>query len=298
MKIILSRKGFDSGTGKRPSFITSSGDLVSLPIPDRPNAQHRTTYQKLATPIGTLGTILPSIKARTKGKHPQPILGHDLAHLDPDLLQNSITRNGTWAGAFGQRTSGAVDILIKDDVGPGDLFLFFGWFKERSGTFPTPPYQRGAPDLHVVFGYLQVEAVFKNPQIPQLLMGYPGLSDHPHVCAPRNINPKNRLFVARQNLTLPGVSNQLAGSGLFKFHPKLVLTRKDSYGSWKSRSRWLLRNIGKNSNQQPPFIRDAGVFKNWQRVGSDWEVTDFGRGQEFIIDSSFPGALPWACSFF
>lgn len=33
MKIILSRKGFDSSTGKRPSFITQSGELVSLPIP-------------------------------------------------------------------------------------------------------------------------------------------------------------------------------------------------------------------------------------------------------------------------
>jgi Nucleotide modification associated domain 3 len=161
MKIILSRKGFDSGTGKQPSFITSSGDLVSLPIPDRFNAQHQTTYQKVNTPLGLLGPMLPAINARTKGKPPQPILGHALAHLDPDLWQCSIPRADTWIGAYGPRTTGGVNILIKHKVGPGDLFLFFGWFKKLSHKFPAAPvYQPGAPDLHVVFGYLQIEDVY------------------------------------------------------------------------------------------------------------------------------------------
>jgi len=34
MKVILSRKGFDSGSGGIPSPILTNGDLVSLPIPD------------------------------------------------------------------------------------------------------------------------------------------------------------------------------------------------------------------------------------------------------------------------
>jgi putative DNA base modification enzyme with NMAD domain len=290
MKIILSRKGFDASTGKRPSFITQNGDLVSLPIPDRPNAAHSTTYQKITTAIGTLDTILPSIKAR--------ILGHNLAHLDPDLCQSSITRNGTWVGAFGPRTRGGVNIPIQHNVGPGDLFLFFGWFKEQSTTYPNPPYKRGAPHLHVVFGYLQVDAVYQNHQISQLLHKYPGLSNHPHVCTPRNAAANNRIFVASQTLSLPGVSSR-PGWGLFNYDPKLVLTRKKKNGVWEPRGHWLLRNLATNSNQQPPFIRNAGVFRNWRQVGYDWEVTDFGRGQEFLIDTcNFPGALSWARTFF
>jgi hypothetical protein len=35
MKIILSRKGFDSSSGGVPSPIFSDGDMLSLPIPDR-----------------------------------------------------------------------------------------------------------------------------------------------------------------------------------------------------------------------------------------------------------------------
>src|SRR5258707_756229 len=102
MKIILSRKGFDSSTGRRPSFITQKGELVTLPIPDRPNAKHNTTYQAITTPIGSLGQILPAIKARTKGKPSQLLTGNELAHLDPDLAKNSISRpSGKWVGAFG-----------------------------------------------------------------------------------------------------------------------------------------------------------------------------------------------------
>jgi hypothetical protein len=180
MEIILSRKGFDSSTGKRPSFITQSGKLVSFPIPETSGAQHKTTYQAITTPIGSLGPILPLINARTKKTKSipsEPLLGHHLAHLDPDLSRSLITRNnGTWIGTFGQRTSQEVDILIEHGVDHGDLFLFFGWFKKQSQTFPQSPYERGAPNLHVVFGYLQVEAVYKNSQIQQLLQQYPGLT--------------------------------------------------------------------------------------------------------------------------
>jgi hypothetical protein len=59
------------------------------------------------------------------------------------------------------------------------------------------------------------------------------------------------------------------------------------------------RGIGTGSNKQPPFVRDSGLFKNWRHAGNDWEVTDFGIGQEFLIDSNlFPGALCWAQSLF
>ncbi len=42
MKIIISRKGFDSGSGGYPSPILPSGELCSLPIPEpMPDIQSR-----------------------------------------------------------------------------------------------------------------------------------------------------------------------------------------------------------------------------------------------------------------
>ena len=41
MKVILSRKGFDSVNGKMPSAIMPNGDLVSMPIPSPGDAMVR-----------------------------------------------------------------------------------------------------------------------------------------------------------------------------------------------------------------------------------------------------------------
>ena len=43
MKIILSRKGFDSQNGKAPSPIMPNGDLISMPIP----TEDKDRYQDL-----------------------------------------------------------------------------------------------------------------------------------------------------------------------------------------------------------------------------------------------------------
>ena len=44
-------------------------------------------------------------------------------------------------------------------VGVGDVFLFFGWFKEVRQTAKGLAYRRGAPDLHVLFGWQGVLCV-------------------------------------------------------------------------------------------------------------------------------------------
>jgi hypothetical protein len=44
MKIILSRKGFDSGSGGCPSPIFPDGSLMSLPIPDK---QSKISYNEI-----------------------------------------------------------------------------------------------------------------------------------------------------------------------------------------------------------------------------------------------------------
>ena len=93
MKIIFSRKGFDSGSGKVPSPIFPDGSLVSLPIPDKNSTIE---YSHINTPNGVeMGGLVEKL---TKGRIPQ----HFKAHLDPDLFRGSLKRERGWQPAFGQ----------------------------------------------------------------------------------------------------------------------------------------------------------------------------------------------------
>ncbi len=88
MKIILSRKGFDSSLGKVPSPIFPSGELCSLPIPES-NSNNSTRYEEIKVGDRFLGAIVNEL---TQGK----IKGDARAHLDPDLNSGSITRQENW----------------------------------------------------------------------------------------------------------------------------------------------------------------------------------------------------------
>ena len=104
MKIIFSRKGFDSTAGGIPS-IKIGKKLQSLPIPYKKNTL--TTYNHL-----NLGK---DVKYLSKNK----IRPSDTCHHDPNLI----------TGQFGQ-VGAAQTHLENNKVGTGDLFLFWGWFRE------------------------------------------------------------------------------------------------------------------------------------------------------------------------
>src|SRR5690348_14530575 len=95
MKIILSRKGFDSASGGVPSPIMPDGRLVSLPIPYEKN---ELTFGQLALevdgdPIGKLVTDLTRNRFTDKSR----------CHLDPDLNRDAVRRRPVnWRPAFGQ----------------------------------------------------------------------------------------------------------------------------------------------------------------------------------------------------
>jgi hypothetical protein len=106
VRIIFSRKGFDSGVGGVPSPIID-GRPISLPIPT--NRRSETTYADLG--------LSEIVEAATKGR----IAGTSLCHHDPMFEQGRC--------AFGQ-TGAAQAHLANNAVGVGDVFLFFGLFAE------------------------------------------------------------------------------------------------------------------------------------------------------------------------
>jgi Nucleotide modification associated domain 3 len=128
MKLIFSRKGFDSASGGAPSPIIE-GEPRSLPIP-KGRYPSKTSYSAAG-----FGDIVERATKRLK----RPILASELCHEDPMFC------NGRWA--FGQ-CGAAQSHLKKNKVGDGDVFLFYGLFA-CDGRDPH----------HRIFGYLKVEEV-------------------------------------------------------------------------------------------------------------------------------------------
>ena len=95
MKIVLSRKGFDSGTGQVASPILPSGELCSLPIPEPMPCSRSKRYTEIMMGNHSLGAVVSDL---TRGK----IKPDTAAHLDPDLSFGSIPRLENWKPLFGQ----------------------------------------------------------------------------------------------------------------------------------------------------------------------------------------------------
>ena len=152
MRIIFSRKGFDSSAGGGPSPIVN-GAPVTLPIPA--GAASQTTYSDLG--LGELAA-----KA-SRGK----LSGDDLCHHDPMFLDDGTC-------AFGQ-CGAAQTHLKRQGVGLGDVFLFFGLFAEE---------ETGEPH-HRIFAYLRVdEMVPLSGGAPKELVDLA----HPHALAMHHSN--------------------------------------------------------------------------------------------------------------
>lgn len=273
MRLILSRKGFDSGAGRKPSPILPDGSMVSLPIPERDSG---TTYGELSWRGEPLA---PLIEQLTKGRVP----ARYGVHMDPDLRQETLPRKRGWRPSLGQ-VGAAQTVLARAGVGLGDVFLFFGWFREAESGPHGLRYVRGAPNLHVLFGWLQVGEVLALGQDRP-----PGWADrHPHVVQPQRTH--NTLYVASDELRIDGRGTGLAGAGTFDhYSPALRLTQEGE----RLRSRWSLPGWMLPVSGEPclGYHDDPG---RWRRVGDRVLLDAVARGQEFVLDATgTPEAGRW-----
>ena len=133
MRIVLSRKGLDSGSGGGPSPIVGRaaaegdhGRPVSLPIPCR-SGTSRTTY-------GALG-LGDHVSRASRGRFGPD----DPCHDDPMFTPDGRCLLG--------QCGAAQTHLERQGVGPGDVFVFFGLFADEAGR----------DRHHRIFGYLVVE---------------------------------------------------------------------------------------------------------------------------------------------
>lgn len=197
LRVVLSRKGFDTGSGGAPSPIVS-GRPISLPIPTRRRSV--TTYADLG-----LGEHVEKV---TRGK----IARDHLCHEDPMFTGGQCI--------FGQ--CGAAQSHLRNQcVGIGDVFLFFGLFSHEST----------GERHHRIFGFLRVKEVGSPSSMPSLNKL---ARSHPHTLGEWNEN--NSVYLGEGGvaltahdalrLTQPGgplrhwiVPNWLGPAGL-SFHGK------------------------------------------------------------------------------
>lgn len=248
-KISFSRKGFDSASGGFPSPIMPDGTLLSLPIPD--SGDYENKYGDLTWDNRSLAEIIQELNPNS------PLVASSHCHLDPDLRAELKPRLDGWIPAFGQH-DGRVTHLDNQGFDVGDLFLFFGLFRQTEYHNGRLRFVPSAPNQHILFGYLQVaEIIRKEEDVPDWLKTHPH-SKHSYWYK------KNALYIASDKLSfLP----HLSGSGCFDFRQELVLT-KPGY----SCSRW----------QIPDGFRSLTISnassKSWH---SDY--LQLPRGQEYVF---------------
>jgi len=271
MKLILSRKGFDSTSGGCASPILPDDRLRSLPIPCKEDTiKFSEIYEKEEE--YSIGEIVKSLPSRLKC---------DTAHLDPDIDFKSIVRNGIeekdWRGVFGQG-DGAQTHLDEQKVKDGDLFLFYGWFRKTTIDKPEGlefKKRKEAPDLHVIWGWLQIdtEGIVKvtKDNVQEIIAKYPWIENHPHIhIAKRGEKYKRKdgtpieksaIYIGKKELNIPGLElkSSLPGYGIFKkFKPVLQLTADGKSRSfWNPKINWLVENMSKHRQEHVCDISKA-----------------------------------------
>jgi len=252
MKIILSRKGFDSTAGGYPSPIIDN-KIISLPIPDEKDSikysdlifTKNKSYFDLMKELG-----IKNINKDTK------------CHLDPDLEASTIKCRGKdWRPLLGQ-IEASQSHLENQGVSVGDLFLFFGWFRKTRINAKNQLEYFG-PDFHMIFGYLRIGEIIKTKNNKNIEKW---LNYHSHIKRTEWLNKKtNTLYIASNKKQFEGINE----GKILKFNNNLILTKNGH-----PRSHWSL----------PDFFRETKISYH----PNAWREEYFqsaGRGQEFVITS-------------
>jgi len=285
VKIILSRKGVDSSSGGFASPVFEDGSMLSIPIPDK-RASVRYRDIKCDYPNRSIEkcSVAKLVRDLSNGK----LKGSEKAHLDPDLDCNSLERAPKWRALFGQH--GAAQSHLKSlNIGAGDVFLFFGWFKQVELYRRRWRYVPGAPDLHIIFGWMQIVSVESASEIKQSEK-YNWAHYHPHCLA--EFSGCNVIYTARKKLNLPG--SKVAGAGIFRqYDERLCLTEKGA-----SRSNWSLP-LWMHPQGRDSTLSYHSDIKRWRKETGCVKLKSVARGQEFVLDlEHYPEGVDWLRGLF
>ena len=287
-RVIISRKGFDSSTGKTPAYpspIYKDGRIFSIPIHmtknSPPDVFGKVNYQGF-----NAFEVIQYIYSFSRNG--SPYSEKDTCHFDPNL---SVT-----PGLFGQAGDDQRE-LEKGGVSAGDLFLFFGFFRNYSKN-PSIKLNRGSNGCHHFFGWLQIEEIISGTELIRDFCENLGVR-HPHGYGQW---ANNTLYVGSRNLISSFGELRGKGSGLFpQTHGDLILSDlKDHKKSmWKMPEKYF-RKITKEHEPDEMFVtrnlKPKGP-KAWFDPDNLLIDTNRGNWQELVLDGDkFPSIEEWAHS--
>ena len=261
MKVILSRKGFDSSNGGCPSPIMPGGTLLSIPIPSNDDV----SYSDIGWNGKTYAEILKQINPKRKYKG---------CHVDPDIRDNRVKSVSNWKPAFGQ-TGAAQGLLSNAGVEPGDIFLFFGWFRQIEETDKGYCYSSKKPDdfyhgndLQVIFGYMQIGKILtEKKDIKKYIW-------HPHAFKGYDRDANNVLYIPSKCLSF---NPAMKGYGSLDFRKDRVLTMIG-----KGRATW----------NEYDFLMPEHVYGNKKNSAKGEGLYYAGIWQELVVYES-KGLIEW-----
>tara|TARA_R110002096_G_scaffold366876_1_gene560200 strand:+ start:1042 stop:1884 length:843 start_codon:yes stop_codon:yes gene_type:complete len=275
MKLILSRKGFDSSAGGCPSPVFPDRSFYTLPIPD---SRSRITYGDIRHEGLNVGKLVADLTGDRRG-------GARKAHLDPDLIADAYPRETGWRPCLGQ-TGAAQGHLRKQQVGEGDLFLFFGLFRDVEKQGRCWQFVKQARPFHGLWGWLQIGEVYRIDELSDSDLQWARY--HPHFHG--QPDGGNTLYVASDALQLGGRSTGLPGAGVFGgLEDRLRLTAPDA----ASTTQWRLPRCF-YPDSADTAMSFHGNLARWSRDGDDCTLRSASRGQEFVLDTiEYPGVVSW-----
>lgn len=265
MKIIFSRKGFDSSSGGCPSPLLPDGKLLSLPIPDKSSL---IKYSQLHYGKFNFGEIVSSL---TKNK----IMADYCVHLDPDIDSKYLPREKGWNPIFGQAGM-SQSHLQKMGVEVGDIFLFFGLFRKIVINGISISWSPGSKPFHALWGWLQIGEIIKVDSTIESKM--PWAKYHPHVY---NIARKNNcLYKSSKSLVISNKALSIPGAGTFNncYHKQILSSDDSNKVTCWSLPKWIYPS----SNKKPLSFHSD--LSRWCISDNTVLLQTVGRGQEFVLD--------------
>lgn len=156
---------------------------------------------------------------------------------------------------------------------PGDLFLFFGWFRSAELVADHWRYVRGSKPVHALWGWLLIDAIHSCRSLPDEVARW--AAGHPHL---NGAHPKDDVFVAADEFVLG--DRRLPGAGVFVSRAERTLTAPGATPSHWRLPAWMHPDVGIASLS---YHRDQ---KRWSVIDADTcGLSSVSKGQEFVLET-------------
>ena len=264
MKVLLSRKGVDSGNIQMSNLVINSSDkneIIMIPIPSE---KDKISYNDLT--FSQDKNVNTHIKDYIKSHTIRLNELNTKCHADPNI--SNYFNDFNFLGSIGQ-IGVSLSHLEKHNVKVGDIFIFFGRFSFMNFVDNTP--QIYSYDKHIMFGYLQIgEILYPHKLTPserkEYEQKYPWIVHQPHWNIEKYKNQTdNCIYIAKEKCSF---DNSLCGYGIFNYSDDLILTKEN-----EPISHWNLSH---------KILKEELSYHNKKSIKDNYFQSAY-RGQEFIF---------------